>query len=941
MAALLSFGITTALAGVTNDFIGGLGQRSDIVDAYPGMPGDGWVDGWTFGPGSSPTGVLVDAGVTNTSSLNGGGDYMRTVISTRESAMRRKYTNTVDLDLSLPHFIEFDYRCDDWLPSQASWSGSSDQLTITCRQNYGNNPSGDSTFYIRAQGANDSSAPFAKRNLWGFYQGNEFVNDNNNFFTNYFPFRIGTNFHFKIEQRTATKTYVVTISAVIDGVSTNLTTDELRWRSYSSVSAANQTNSTILHFVSRPSDTGGSEMAIVSIDNLHIYQAPLDNVAPLITLVSPKIGAVYYPTSGPVSLTVRTLGQTNWIPDANVSLTLNGVDVSANLALGGATNNRTASYTGLQQNTIYHGVIVASDQAGRAATNRFVFDTLVETNVITLEAENYNFGTNSSCGANGSPSIVDAGSYLQSPLPSTYNNNSGLYTNQFTGYVDHVGNPGIDFNDAFVNGGSLTSNVFRFCDPVGTILTQDYLRPAYTNEHVPDYALQHIQTGDWLNYTHIYPAGSYRVYLRASSTALSSHLMQLSRVTSDRALPGQTTLPEGTFTVPPTDNINRFDYVPLTDALGQPRSLALNGETTLRLTAAQMAGSAQVNFVLFVPDSVGIAPPWLAQVSPLPGALNVAPQSAINLTIQNGTLPVNTGTILLNVNGSNVTSSAVITGTGTGATVNYLPPIIFDSRASVAVQVIYGDGTTLQTNQWSFNTGAFLPGMPVRVNFQTPTFTPTPAGYFPDIGLIYGDRGNGFNYGWDQDLQGQARDRGTAGSPLDDRYRTLNQLGNTATLSSTRFWQIELPNGTYNVHLVAGDGSAVDSVYNLAVENTIIIASNTPTASVHWFEGTNDVVVADGKLTITAAGGINNKVCFIDIIPAGPALDLRLRNAATASFSFSFNISTVPRALHVIESSPNLAPGSWSVVTNVVGTGGTALISVQQSGNRFYRMRIP
>src|SRR5688500_1928554 len=36
-----------------------------------------------------------------------------------------------------------------------------------------------------------------------------------------------------------------------------------------------------------------------------------------------------------------------------------------------------------------------------------------------------------------------------------------------------------------------------------------------------------------------------------------------------------------------------------------------------------------------------------------------------------------------------------------------------------------------------------------QVNFQTaPPTPPTPAGYVPDSGLAYGDRQNGFSYGW-------------------------------------------------------------------------------------------------------------------------------------------------------------------------------------------------
>ncbi len=381
------------------------------------------------------------------------------------------------------------------------------------------------------------------------------------------------------------------------------------------------------------------------------------------------------------------------------------------------------------------------------------------------------------------------------------------------------------------------------------------------------------------------------------------------------------------------------------DALGNPRLINLSGEVTLRLTASKVFGTEYANFLLFAPQAAATAPPWLSEIVPAPNSSNVAPQSAISLTLLNGSAPVNTGTVLLMVNGSNVTASATITPTATGATVGYLPPTFFPMGSLVNVQLVAGDGApaSLQTNAWSFHVGRFLPGTPVRVNFQTPTFASTPAGYLADIGLTFGNRGNGFSYGWDQDLQGQARDRGTAGSPPDDRYRTLNQLGNSANLTQTRYWEIELPNGTYNVHLVAGDGNAIDSVYNLAVEGVVVIASNTPSASVHWFEGTSDVVVADGRLTVTAAGGINNKVCYIDIIPAGSPIDLTLHDPALSGSTFRFGISTIARALHVIEYKEDLNAATWSPLREVVGTGSPAVISdtVPPGGMRLYRMRIP
>src|SRR5687768_17539168 len=58
-----------------------------------------------------------------------------------------------------------------------------------------------------------------------------------------------------------------------------------------------------------------------------------------------------------------------------------------------------------------------------------------------------------------------------------------------------------------------------------------------------------------------------------------------------------------------------------------------------------------------------------------------------------------------------------------------------------------------------------------KVNFQ-PAGAAVPAGYVADVGLVYGDRGNGLSYGWDATNTAATRDRNAANSP-DQRYDTL------------------------------------------------------------------------------------------------------------------------------------------------------------------------
>jgi galactose oxidase len=153
------------------------------------------------------------------------------------------------------------------------------------------------------------------------------------------------------------------------------------------------------------------------------------------------------------------------------------------------------------------------------------------------------------------------------------------------------------------------------------------------------------------------------------------------------------------------------------------------------------------------------------------------------------------------------------------------------------------------------------PTFVAKVNFQ-PTNSTVPAGYVKDDGLVYGNRGNGYTYGWNGNNSSTTRDRNAANSP-DQRYDTLIHMQKPVLPNAT--WEIAVPNGTYSVFLVAGDPSNIDSVYRINVEGALAI-NGTPTSGTRWFSNTVTVTVSDGRLTVSnATGSSNNKICFIDI----------------------------------------------------------------------------
>ena len=79
-------------------------------------------------------------------------------------------------------------------------------------------------------------------------------------------------------------------------------------------------------------------------------------------------------------------------------------------------------------------------------------------------------------------------------------------------------------------------------------------------------------------------------------------------------------------------------------------------------------------------------------------------------------------------------------------------------------------------------------------------------------------------------------------------------------------WEIALPNGSYQVRVVAGDPGFYDSVYKIEVEGVLVV-DGVPNSSSRWVEGTAQVRVSDGKLTIlNAPGAHNNKINYVEII---------------------------------------------------------------------------
>ena len=168
-----------------------------------------------------------------------------------------------------------------------------------------------------------------------------------------------------------------------------------------------------------------------------------------------------------------------------------------------------------------------------------------------------------------------------------------------------------------------------------------------------------------------------------------------------------------------------------------------------------------------------------------------------------------------------------------------------------------------------------------RINFQDDSFTP-PTDYIADVGLGYGNRGNGLVYGWinpdtkapqsnvDQ-ARGAARGINNGSSDSDKLLRSLNMFDKANSAPAIpRDWEIAVPNGTYRVELAAGDPDFYDSRHTIRAEGVTIIDGFVPSASNYFRTGSAEVEVLDGKLTLDdvgASGAGNSKIIYVTITP--------------------------------------------------------------------------
>lgn len=195
-----------------------------------------------------------------------------------------------------------------------------------------------------------------------------------------------------------------------------------------------------------------------------------------------------------------------------------------------------------------------------------------------------------------------------------------------------------------------------------------------------------------------------------------------------------------------------------------------------------------------------------------------------------------------------------------------------------------GDGNTNDHADWA---GARLiratSGSDLKINFQL-AGAAVPVGYLPDVGQVFGDRGNGFQYGWSSNHTDVSRDRNA--NP-DQRLDTVIQFHQGQT------WEIALPNGIYQVTVAIGD-AGFSTTQSLYAEGAAWWESEATAANDFRLQ-TQIVHVRDGRLTLDqgTAGEKATRINYLEITRSAQATTLLPYRDADLNLDGRLNLTDV------------------------------------------------
>lgn len=193
------------------------------------------------------------------------------------------------------------------------------------------------------------------------------------------------------------------------------------------------------------------------------------------------------------------------------------------------------------------------------------------------------------------------------------------------------------------------------------------------------------------------------------------------------------------------------------------------------------------------------------------------------------------------------------------------------------------------------------------VNFQ-PADAPRAPGMMTDYGSAFGYRRGGYEYGWTPDRTGNAVDRNVTPVQKNDTYMVA-LLGDK--------WEITVPDGEYQVYVVAGEPKSVNERMGVLVEGEITVSGVTKSAR-RYLEGSTVANVTDGRLSIEVAPWVAyNKLAYLSVQSTHTTPDV-------ATISIDASVPTASEA--------GLVPGKFTI-TRTHSIDQPATVSLLVSGS--------
>lgn len=682
----------------------------------------------------------------------------------------------------------------------------------------------------------------------------------------------------------------------------------------------------------------GSEGGSVYFDS-----AALDQVSgpapPMINNLNPQ-NEIFVPPSEGLSFSVTSPSGFT-INDSGIQLVLNGSNVSSGLIITGSASSKDVMYNGLQSNTIYDAAITVTDSSNLTTTANSTFQTTwvgVPAPTYLWLAVDFDFS---------------GGMYIDNPDICTVAGNSDCYFGQ-------VGQQNVDeFSTApppaqFYRGAA---------DGIGTQPSGDFSRPDLTAAGRPDYCINPFVGNpsylgaEWVNYTRDWPDSTNWIIARLATDVGLSGSLQMNLIK-----PGVSTNTLGSFTINGGQGWTSFEFVYLVSTDGVNRAnVVLNGTETLQLTSG---GNLLPTFFMLVPGEPDL--PLVTGLYPTgKHPFEATNALSFSVTTMGATFPA--GGIQMVLDGFNVSSNLVITGSGSSNNVVY-PYLAPNEMHSVIITVTnsLGHGVTVSNQFDTFSQNNYI-FQAEDYDYSGGQYVPS-ADYSPDcyasfVSVPNVDFHHTINGGEPTDGSDyQYRQNGIPQESTVDYYLTsflfsidynLYWYGGGDWANYTR----DYPTGPFDVYArTAGIGAyAMDLgqvVSGLGTSNQVV----NPLGQ---FSSNGNNINAFGWVPLTDAGGVAPVTvnirgvttfqvgtptgdCYPNyfmLVPASPISLSATRSADSIRISFPTQTGGVYRVFY----RTNLTTGSWTLLNTLPGSGSVqAVFDSTAGGNqRFYKVTSP